>query len=196
MSPRRVSIKSLETFNIGPIQTPRDLYDLQVELDHQCLQLVVTTDAITNAQVGTTEDLDLARACDQAFAERLSSSLNQSGHSGRYVFQEVQLRALVASLALLHHSGVHTMKPESWDKLKANISAWFNDITFQIRGESSLADKTRHTSNIYLVQLAWQYLSFIQRGDSKLPSVVGPAVKILFASISVVCEKLSSVWLH
>lgn len=179
--PRRVSLRLLETFNIA-IQTPRDLYDLQVELDSQCLQLVIRA----NAGANTGEDLDLVRAQGEAFAERLSSSLNRSGHSGRFGFQEAQLRALVSSLGLLHHGEVRSLNSDFWEVLKGNISQRFNEITCQLEGTLTLTERARHTSNVYLVQLASQYLSFLRRGDSTLPSVVGPAVSILFASISVV----------
>ena len=117
----------------------------------------------------------------------LSGPLSQSGYPGKFMFQEIQLRALICSLALLQHNGVHTLDPGFYDRLRLrNISARFQTIAFQIDRSSALADRIRAASGTYLVQLASQYVSFISRGDAPWPSMFGPTVDIFFAGISLV----------
>lgn len=179
ISPRGLSEKALEPLSTTTSPTSYELYDIRVELDHQCLQRAAGIH-LTHKREQTPVD------SVRAWAETLSGRLNQTGSPERAVFQEIQLRALVSSLALLHHSDVRTLDPAAWDVLNTNISERFQAISYQLKHPSTIAEKIRHTSNVYLVQLASQYLSFIRRGDSMLPSIVGPAIKIFFASISIV----------
>lgn len=116
----------------------------------------------------------------------LSGSLSTCGHQGRSLFQEVQLRALISSLAVLQHNGVHTLNSDVYDQLRLkNISARFQKIAFQLQRSSTLADRIRFAPNVYLVQLASQYVSFINRGDSPWPSIFGPTVDIFFSALSI-----------
>jgi len=122
----------------------------------------------------------------------LSSLLSLVKYPGTFLFQEVQLRTLVSCLALLHYHEVEALYPVQWDKLRANTSSFFGQVTFQQKATSTLRQAIRYAPNVYLVQLVSQYLSFIRRGDSKLPSVVGPIVKIFFGCIALVgyfCSK-------
>lgn len=184
MSPRRISEQALEPLRTTLSPTSCELYDIKVEFDHQCLQQAAGIHLAHRREQTSNDSV-------RAWAETLSGPLNQTGCPERDVFLEIQLRALVSSLALLHHSGVHTLDSVAWTKLNTNISERFRAIAYQLKRQSTLAQKIRHTSNVFEVQLASQYLSFIQCGDSKVPSLVGPVVKILFASIAVVGVMLS-----
>lgn len=175
---RRLSRDSLASFNVNSSPTIRELYDLQIELDYQCLQSAADTDlrpiryakSDVNSVVG--------------IAVFLSSSLSLARYPGTFLFQEVQLRALVSCLALLRYHAVESLNPAQWDTLRSNIASLFHQISYQPK--STLPEAIRYLSNVYLVQLVSQYLSFIRRGDAVLPSVVGPIVKIFFASVSIV----------
>lgn len=180
LPPRRDSRDLLAGFDVYSTPTIRKLYDLQAELDYQCLQLATKED-IRPTRYATSDVNSVV-----VIAVFLSGSLSLVRFPGTFLFQEVQLRALISCLALLHYHEVEALYPASWDKLSTNISDLFRQIAFQPRSELTLAEEVRYASNVYLVQLVSQYLSFIRRGDSKLPSVVGPIIKIFFGGIALV----------
>ena len=174
--PSRPSLReTLASFRLPASTTTRQLYHLLLALDHECLGHITAQDSISEVE----PIVELAMF--------LSGPLSQSGYPGSFMFQEMQLRALICSLALLQHSGVHTLDPEVHDRLKLmNISARFQKIAFQINRNSALSDKIRAASNMYLIQLASQYVSFINRGDSPWPSIFRPTVDIFFSALSLV----------
>lgn len=181
MSPRRLSQDLVASFATNKSTSSRRLYELRLELDHQCLQNGAGID------LDTQEDPTLDVNSVKELAVSLSGALNECGYPGRCLFETLQLRALVSSLALLQSLGVTTLATETWDKLKAeNIPARFGTITFQSNSISTLTERIRYTPNGYLIQLASQYLSFFRRGDSNLPSIIGPAIRLVFAGIAVV----------
>lgn len=180
VSPHPSLQETLASFNLPASTTTRRLYDLLLELDHECLRHA-TDVALDPAQDSTSEVESVVE-----MAVFLSGSLSNCGHKGEFLFQEVQLRALISSLAVLQHSGVHTLTPDVYDKLRLkNISARFQKIAFQLQPNSTLADRIRYAPNVYLVQLASQYVSFINRGDSPWPSIFGPTVDIFFGALSI-----------
>ena len=174
----------LASFNLNANLSARVLYNLQRELDRQCLKL-----AVSNGGSHTSyEILEVGSVVE--LAVYLSGPLCHATHPGTFLFQELQLQALVSCLSLLHYHQVAALRFEQWDKLRHSD---FRRIMFQLRSESSLPNRIRHASNPYLLQLASQYLSFIDRGDSKLPLIVGPIVKIFFGGVALVswynCKK-------
>ena len=173
---------SLASFNVNAVPTIRELYDLRDELDYQCLQ----TAADTNLRPTRFAKSDVNSVVGIAIF--LASPLSLARFPGTFLFQEVQLRTLISCLALLHYHAVEALYPAQLDKLRTNVMTFFQQISFQPRSpsKSNLAEAIRYAPNVYLIQLVSQYLSFIRRGDSVLPSVVGPIVRIFFASVSLV----------
>lgn len=179
---RQISRDSLASFNVNSFPTIPELYKLQIELDYQCLQIAAATD-LRPSQYAKSDVNSVV-----AIAVFLSGPLSLARFPGTFLFQEAQLRALVSCLALLHYHAVEALYPAQWDKLRTNIASFFQQISYQVPSpsKSTLPETIRYAPNIYLIQLVSQYLSFIRRGDSVLPSVVGPIVKIFFASVSLV----------
>ena len=178
VAPRPFSHGLLASSTVTTSPTPRELYDLQIELDFQCLQFASQTD-IRSAHHAAADVNSIVE-----IAIYLSGPLCVARYPGTFLYQELQLRALVSCLALLHYHGVEALYPEQWDKLKnTHIS---REGPFQLQSGSTLWDKIRHAPNVYLGQLASQYLSFIGRGNSNLPEIVGPITRILWGSIAVV----------
>lgn len=172
--------ETLASFNLPASTTIRRLYDLLLELDHECLRHA-TDVTLDPAQDSTSEVESVVE-----LAVFLSGSLSNCGHKGESLFQEVQLRALISSLAVLQHNGVHTLSPPVHDQLRLKgIAARFQKLAFQLQSSSTLADRIRSAPNVYLIQLASQYVSFIKRGDSPWPSIFGPTVDMFFASLSI-----------
>lgn len=173
--------ETLAKFDLPACTTIRRLYELLRELDHECLRHA-TDIALDPAQDSTSEVESVV-----GLAVFLSGSLSQCGYPGTSLFQELQLRALISSLALLQHNRVHTLDPDVYDKLRLkNISARFQKIAFQLQPSSTLLDRIRHAPLTYLIQLASKYVSFIKRGDSPWPSIFGPTVDIFFSALSLV----------
>ena len=183
-SPRRNPQRqlSLASFNVNAVPTIRELSELQIELDYQCLQSA----ADTNLRQTRFAKSDVNSVVGIAIF--LSGPLSLARFPGTFLFQEIQLRTLVSCLALLHYHAVEALYPAQWDKLRLNVASFFEQISFQPRSpsKSKLAEAIRYAPNVYLIQLVSQYLSFIRRGDAVLPSVVGPIVKIFFASFALV----------
>ena len=173
--------ETLASFSLPVSPTIRQLYDLLLILDRKCLQHA--TDTVLEPAQDSASEVEAV----VELAIFLSGPLNQCGYSSTFLFQEIQLRALISSLALLHHNGVHTLDSDVYDKLRLkNLSARFQKIAFQVHRTSKMADRIRYAPNVYLAQLASQYVSFIHRGDSPWSSVFGPTLDILFSAISLV----------
>lgn len=171
--------ETLASFGLPASTTTQRLYNLLSELDQECLRHA-TNIALDPAQDSTSEVGSVAE-----LAVFLSGSLNQYGYPGRSLFQEIQLRALIASLALLQYNGVNTLNPDVHDRLRLkNISARFQNIVFQ--RHSTLAERVRATPNTYLIHLASQYASFIKRDDAPWPSIFGPTMNIFFSALALV----------
>ena len=180
--------EALASFDLPASTTIRQLYDLLSKLDNECLQHA-TDPALDPAQDSTSEVESVGN-----LALFLSGSLSQCGYPGTAQFQEIQLRALVSSLALLLHNKVHSLDPKLFDNLRiSNIAARFQNIAFQVQRESTLVDRIRHAPNVYLIQLASQYVLFFNRGNSPWPSIFEPIMNIFFSALSVVSMVLDSL---
>lgn len=172
--------ETLASFGLPASTTTRQLYDLYSELNQECLRQA-TDIALNPAQDSTSEVESVAE-----LAVYLSGSLNRCGHPGRSLFQEIQLRALIASLALLQHNGVNILSPDLYDRLRLrNLSAMFQDIAFQ-QPSKTLADRVHYAPNPYLVQLASHYVSFFRRGDAPWPLIFKPTRDIFFSALALV----------
>ena len=168
------------SFDLPQSPSKRELHDLQVELDHQSLQHA----AGLRSEHDVTSDANSAKTA----ALTLSGPLNECVCSGSFEFQQFQFRALIASLALLQHSGVAALDQAPWERLKLELAARYRPIPYQNPSRTTLAEKIQHTTSVYLIQLAAQYMSFIRRGDSMITLIAGPAFKILFATLAIVSQ--------
>lgn len=159
--------------------TTSQLYNILSELNDACLHECLRHDTAQDS----TSDADTVAE----LAMFLSGSMGPCGYPGTFLFREIQLRALIYSLALLQFKGVGSLDPDFYDRLRLKgISAIFKKLAFQLQPSSTLADRIRHAPNIYLVQLASQYASFFKRGDSPWPSVSGPLTDIFFSVLPLV----------
>lgn len=185
VSPHPSLHQTLESFSLSSGTTTRRLYDLLVELDYECFRHAINV--AMDPKPDSTSEVESTRG----LAMFLSGSLSQCGYPGTSLFQEIQLRALISSLALLQHNGVHTLDASLYDQIKLkNISATFQKIAFGLQRNPTLAEKVRYANLTYLVQLASQYVSFINRGDSPWPLIFSPTVDIFFSALSLVSTML------
>ena len=168
------------SFDLPKNPSKKELYDLQLELDHQSLQHA--------AGLGSEHDRTSEANSAKLAALSLSGPLNECQCSDRFEFQQIQFRALIASLALLHHSGVTALDQAPWERLRLELVARYQSIPYQAPSHTTIAEKMLHTPSVYLIQLASQYMSFVRRGDSMLPLIAGPAFKILFATLAIVSQ--------
>ena len=165
----------LASLGLPASTTTQQLCDLLSDLDQECLRHAI--------RENTTLDADSVVNSSMF----LSGSLSQSNHPGTSVFQELQLRALISSLALLQHKEVRSLDADLYDNLRLkNIAARFSKIAFRLQRNSILTEQIRYAPNVYLVQLASQYASFIKRDDAPWPSIFKPLMDITLAIPSVV----------
>ncbi|KAL9127791.1 MAG: hypothetical protein Q9217_003397 [Psora testacea] len=155
------------------------LYELQVAIDHECLR------QLSGIQLDDSNQHS-DRASLVELALRLSKPLHQFGYADTAVMCSVQLRSLIAVLALLHHKGLCSLDPELWNQLSDNVVELFRKVTFEPESSrnKSLNNRIRHAPNVYLILLTAQYISFWQRGDSFRASIVTPAFDVMFAGFS------------
>ena len=163
--------------------TVSDLYKKQLQLDHQCLQYARANE--DHHIPAETSDVNSAIE----LAIYLGTPICLARHPGTFLYQEIQLRTWISSIALLHYLQVSALYPEQWDRLKH--TDLLQRIAFQLLPDSTLSEKIRWAGNVYMLQLASHYLSFIRRGDSILPYIVGPIARIFWSGLSVVSSEHS-----
>ncbi|KAI4248601.1 MAG: hypothetical protein LQ352_005892 [Teloschistes flavicans] len=112
--------------------------------------------------------------------------------SGRYL--EVQLRALVGALALLHHCGVTGLAGEVHDQLRTNIAGRFNDIIDGRRASQlNIEERKRKSDALYLIRLADQYFSLLKRAQPWSDAVSIPVLGLVLAGASIAGGQYSSL---
>lgn len=166
----------LERFSIAS-PTIVELSDFRKCIEQQCLLRCI--DPKANATVSTSTIVQTTLY--------LSGSLLQWSDSQSGQFRDIQLRALVAALALLHHSGLTELTAEPHDQLRSNIAARFNDIIDGRRASrSTLEDRMRKADALYLIRLAAQYFSLIKRAQPISDAAPIPILGLVFAGASIV----------
>ncbi|KAL8684648.1 MAG: hypothetical protein Q9224_006215, partial [Gallowayella concinna] len=167
----------LERFNIAS-PTAQELSEFQRALDHQCLLQSLDPDAEPTVSSGTLVQITLY----------LSGPLLQGSDSQSGRFRDVQLRALVAAFALLHHNGLRSLMAESHDQLRLNIADRFREIVDsneQVASQTGLEDRIRKADALYSIRLAAQYFSLIER-DQPLPDAIAiPIIGLVLAGASI-----------
>lgn len=180
-NPRRRNYNDLlAEFDLSSSPTICELYELQVILDNHCLKLAINEDLRPTRYATSTVNSVVP------IAVHLSSPLCVARFPGTFLYQEVQLRTLISCLALLHYHEVEALNEQQWDRIHKNITELYRTVSFQTGAGMTPTEGIRYAPNVYLVQLVSVYFSFVQRGDSALPSVVGPICKIFFGSLGVV----------
>ena len=179
-TPRRSLADRLEKLNTEH-PTTADLADFQKALGQECLLRCLQPNANPTVSSGTLLQVTLY----------LSGPLLQWTDAQSGSFRDLQLRALVAALALLHHSGLTELTAEPHDQLRLNIAARFNEI---IDGRSpsqmSLEHRMRKADARYLVRLAAQYFSLIKRAQPLSDAVPIPIIGLVLAGASIVGRSL------
>lgn len=155
----------------------QDLAQLKELLDSECW-LVFESTASSFQPDGYNTDLI------KRIAVYLSGPLNQVEDSESSRYRILQLRTLVAALALLHHLGVKELHAEPYSSLRSNISDRFSDIA---HGSQSLViEKSRRATALYLVRLAAQYFSLFKRSLPRAEALVAPVLGLLLTGASIV----------
>ncbi|KAL8787533.1 MAG: hypothetical protein Q9213_002191 [Squamulea squamosa] len=161
--------------------TTQELSEFHRAVDRECLLRSLNPNANPTLSTGTIVQITLY----------LSSPLLQWSdlQSGR--FRDIQLRALVAALALLHHSGLTKLTADPYDQLRTNIAARFNEIFDGRRAsQTNLEDRIRKADALYLIRLAAQYFSLIKRAQPLSDAVPIPIMGLVLAGASIVSPSL------
>ncbi len=157
-----------------------ELLDLQKAIDDECWRRSQDIGPVTQRHNESSDTV-------LRLAMYLSKSLLQCGDPTSGIFRETQLRALVATLALLHHSEVTTLNSGPYDTLRRNISARFSEIV-DARKESqqTFAGRLSRTTTLYLIRLASQYFSLFERSQPLADALPIPILGLIFAGVSIV----------
>ncbi|KAL8717606.1 MAG: hypothetical protein Q9225_005160 [Loekoesia sp. 1 TL-2023] len=178
MSAQRSSIRppsSLAEFSLNDENpTVGQLLNLQRLIDRECMH---------RSTHNGSPDSNVACGTIIRITVYLSSQLLQWGGADSDVFRETQLRALVAAFALLHHSGVEKLTTEPYDQLRRNIAGRYNDIVNVSR--STLESSMRKANALYLIRLADQYFSLIERAEPLSDTLTLPILGLVLVGASV-----------
>ncbi len=171
----------LERFSIAS-PTINELSDFQKCIEQECLLRCINPKANAIVSTGTIIQTTIY----------LSGPLLQYSDPQSGTFRDVQLRALVAALALLHHTGLTELTAEPHDQLRSNIAARFTDIIdSQGASQSTLEGSMRKADALYLIRLAAQYFSLIKRAQPISDAASVPILGLVLAGASVVGLLLS-----
>ncbi|KAL8668386.1 MAG: hypothetical protein Q9168_006984 [Polycauliona sp. 1 TL-2023] len=165
----------LGRFNTA-IPTTSELSDFLNAIEQECLLRSIDPNAHATVSTGTVVQITLY----------LSGPLLQWSDSQSGRFRDLQLRALIAALALLHHSGLTELTAEPHEQLRLNIAARFNDIIDGRRASHmSLEDRIRKADALYLIRLVAQYFSLIKRAQPLSDAASIPIIGLVLAGASV-----------
>lgn len=156
--------------------THHELLDLKNAIDWECSLHLRDDPVARDAWSGTLITVALY----------LSGPLLQwrGSDSGRYL--NIQLRALLGSLALLHHCGVTGLSGNVHNQLRTNIAGRFNGIIDGRRNSQlTLEERKSRSDALYLIRLADQYFSLFSRAQP-LTDLAIPILGLVFASASIV----------
>ena len=166
---------------------PRQLTHLQLLLDDECLR---HSSSETSSFQSTDDTPDLIRQ----IAEYLSGSLSQVENLESSGNRIQQLRALVASLALLHHLKVTIIHPRSYDKLRQNILHRYSEIKNGSQPSKATPEQTiRHETNLYLIKLVAQYFSLFRRSEPWHEALIAPVLGLVLTGASIVGNSRNSI---
>lgn len=166
---------------------PRQLTRLQLLLDDECLRH--SSNAASSCQsIDDTPDLI------GQIAEYLSGPLSQVENLESSGNRIQQLRALVASLALLHHLKVEELHPRSYNRLRQNILDRYSEITNGRRPSRATPEqKIRHVTNLYLIMLVAQYFSLFRRSGPRHEALIAPVLGLVLTGASIVRKPRNSI---
>lgn len=125
----------------------------------------------------------------------LSSPLVQWSGADSSAFREVQLRALVAAFALLHHIGVTKLSADLYDKLRSNVAGRFSDIIDGRRdSQTSLEGRMKEAHALYLIRLVAQYFFLFKRAQPHVQALSKPILGLALAGVSIVSLLCLCCW--
>ena len=92
---------------------------------------------------------------------------------------EMQLRAIIATLALLHHKTANAFVARHYDELERNLDALYGVLHEQPTSPSS-------ANNLYLIQLALQYFLLFGCFRNRAQETAGSVADITYSSVAIV----------
>lgn len=107
------------------------------------------------------------------------------------VFLEIQLRTLIAAFALLHFRGVTALPSQIYDDLRFRKLGSLYSTVCQVRRDGG---NPITATNVYLIQLALQYLSLFGCFRNREYESTKPVLDIVFATLMMVSPD-ERIWL-
>lgn len=157
--------------------THRELLDLKNAIDRECSLRLRNNPIARESSSGTLIGIALY----------LSGPLLQWRGSDSDRYLELQLRALVGSLGLVHHCGVTGLSGDVHDQLRTNIASRFNGIIDGRRNSQlTLEERKSRAETLYLIRLADQTFSLFIRAQPLSDALSVPIIGLVFAGAAIV----------
>ncbi|KAL8770005.1 MAG: hypothetical protein Q9194_005295 [Teloschistes cf. exilis] len=164
--------------------THRELLDLKNAIDWEGSLRLRNNPAARESSSGTLIGIALY----------LSGPLLQWRGSDSDRYLELQLRALVGSLALLHHCGVTGLSGDVYNRLRTNIAGRFNCIVDGRRdSQLSLEERKSRSNALYLIRLADQAFSLFSRAQPLADALSVPIIGLVFAGAAMAGGQYNSL---
>ncbi|KAI4098527.1 MAG: hypothetical protein L6R37_006460 [Teloschistes peruensis] len=156
--------------------THRELLDLKNAIDRECSLRLRNNPIARESSSGTLIGIALY----------LSGPLLQWRGSDSDRYLELQLRALVGSLGLVHHCGVTGLSGDVHDQLRTNIASRFNGIIDGRRNSQlTLEERKSRAETLYLIRLADQTFSLFIRAQPLSDALSVPIIGLVFAGAAI-----------
>lgn len=154
------------------------LCELRAQIDQECLKYTTEDHPIGNPGLSVAALLDVALS--------LSRPLERAFHPGSVDLFEAQLRALIATLALLRFKEVFGLASEYYVQIRRENLANLESAILLLPQHDRMS--SRQNTNLYLVGLAAQYVSTFKCLRDPLRSVAQPVLAITFAGFGLVSD--------
>ena len=163
------------------------LEDVVLILEHECLCWKYKNDGKVAAgqDAGAFRQTLVTSQTDQLVVQ-LSDCLVRSISPSSHYERELQSKALLSALALLHAQGVRALQATFHDDLRARIAERFKDLQ-GVPGQKAVfnAETVRKIQSGYYLCLAAEYAKHFQRAEPIVVSVVSSVVGLLVVGASI-----------
>jgi len=158
------------------------LQEMILLLDHECLCFEPVQDpSIAEQPPSSALKTPSADKILDTLEECLVRSIGPTSHFER----ELQARALMSALALLHGQGVRAFASDRYEKLRDKFRKLFEDLQWsRIRGPFS-REKYRQFQCAYLLCSASEYANYFGRAQPRTVTALSRLTNLLFAGASV-----------
>ena len=171
------------------------LEEIVLILDHECLcwKYQNGQDILAGHDANALRPLLDTSQTDELTIQ-LSACLVRSINNSSHYERELQSKALLSAVALLHAQGVRALQSGFHDSLRQQFIARFQDLHGVPEGRVFSADTFRILQCSYYLCLGAEYAKRFTRAEPIIVSVVSYAINVLVVASSITGAALVSLW--